>query len=78
MKELDVELICAHSPQAQGRVERRNGVLQDRLVKALRLQGISALEEANQFLEGEFLQEFTERFILHAARIDAHVVTTSC
>ena len=36
MKELDVELILAHSPQAKGRVERRHGVFQDRFVKALR------------------------------------------
>ena len=43
MEQLGVELILANSPQAKGRVERTNGVLQDRLVKALRLEGISEL-----------------------------------
>ena len=45
MEQLGVELILANSPQAKGRVERMNGVLQDRLVKALRLAGINDLEE---------------------------------
>ena len=53
MEQLGVELILANSPQAKGRVERMNGVLQDRLVKALRLAGISDLESANRFLDGE-------------------------
>ena len=43
MQALGVELILARSPQAKGRVERMNGVLQDRLVKALRLAGIADL-----------------------------------
>ena len=49
METLAVELILANSPQAKGRVERMNGVLQDRLVKAMRLAGISDLESANGF-----------------------------
>ncbi len=53
MEQLGVELILANSPQAKGRVERTNGVLQDRLVKALRLEGISDLERANEFLDAE-------------------------
>lgn len=73
MKELGVELICAHSPQAKGRVERRNGVFQDRLVKALRLEGISDLESANRFLEKRFLAELNERFTVPAkGRGDLH------
>jgi transposase len=68
MKELGVELICAHSPQAKGRVERRHGVLQDRLVKALRLEGISALEAANRYLEETFLPELNARFTVAAKR----------
>ena len=73
MQELDVELILAHSPQAKGRVERRNGVFQDRLVKALRLKGISDLEQANAFLEREFLLELNERFNVPAReRSDLH------
>jgi transposase len=62
MKELDVELILAHSPQAKGRVERRHGVFQDRFVKALRLRKIDSLEGANQYLECEFLDELNEKF----------------
>lgn len=48
---LGIELIPAHSPQAKGRVERRNGVLQDRLVKELRLRGISDIDAANRFFD---------------------------
>ncbi|MFO0866236.1 MAG: hypothetical protein U0744_16575 [Gemmataceae bacterium] len=67
MRELGVELVCAHSPQAKGRVERRNGILQDRLVKALRLKGISTLEEANAYLAKRYLREFNEQFEVKAA-----------
>jgi transposase len=66
MKELDVELILAHSPQAKGRVERRHGVFQDRFVKALRLEKINSLEAANHFLETQFLDELNERFHVEA------------
>jgi transposase len=67
MRELDVELILARSPQAKGRVERMNGTLQDRLVKALRRARISDLEAANQFLDNTFLAEFNARFAVAAA-----------
>jgi transposase len=50
MAALNIEIICAHSPQAKGRVERANATLQDRLVKAMRLEGISSIPEANAFL----------------------------
>jgi transposase len=73
MAQLGVELILAHSPQAKGRVERMNGVLQDRLVKALRLAGISDLESANRFLEETFLGEFNRRFgRVAGSPMDAH------
>jgi len=73
MAQLGVELILANSPQAKGRVERMNGVLQDRLVKALRLAGISDVEEANQFLQTTFLGEFNRHFERAAASpMDAH------
>jgi len=61
MKELDVEIISAHSPQAKGRIERKNGVLQDRLVKELREQNISTIEEANIFLPS-YLERHNKRF----------------
>jgi hypothetical protein len=67
MEQLGVELILANSPQAKGRVERCNGLLQDRLVKALRLRGVSDLASANAFLENEFLAQINERFSLAAA-----------
>lgn len=67
MRELDVELILARSPQAKGRVERMNGTLQDRLVKALRRAGINDIESANAYLESTFLPEFNARFAVPAA-----------
>jgi transposase len=73
MAELGVELILANSPQAKGRVERMNGVLQDRLVKALRLAKINDLESANRFLDETYLREFNRRFARAAASpLDAH------
>jgi hypothetical protein len=73
MEQLGVELILAHSPQAKGRVERMNGVLQDRLVKELRLGGINDLESANRFLDGKYLAAFHRRFGRAAASpVDLH------
>ena len=66
MQELKVELIRAHSPQAKGRVERRNRVFQDRLVKELRLRNISDMQQANAFLEQTFLPELNGRFAVKA------------
>lgn len=57
LAELNIEILCANSSQAKGRVERANRTLQDRLVKELRLAGISKMDEGNAFLLG-----FTERF----------------
>lgn len=61
MDELGIRSILAHSPQAKGRVERTWGVLQDRLIKEMRLAGISAAEEGNDFLPG-FTSRYNERF----------------
>ena len=72
MAQLDVALILANSPQAKGRVERMNGVLQDRLVKELRLAGINDLESANRFLP-KYLAGFNRQFNRAAASpLDAH------
>ena len=65
--ELGVELIPAHSPQAKGRVERLFKTVQDRLVKELRLAGVSTLEAANQFLEG-YLPIYNRRFGVRPAQ----------
>jgi hypothetical protein len=61
LKELDIDLICANSPQAKGRVERKNGVFQDRLIKEMRLRNINTIEEANIYLP-IFLEEHNARF----------------
>jgi hypothetical protein len=66
MRQLQVNLILANSPQAKGRVERRNAVFQDRLVKALRLEGIRTIEEANEYLEKVFLKDLNRRFTCRA------------
>ncbi len=73
LKELGVEVIHALSPQAKGRIERLFGVLQDRLVKEMRLCGIGTKEEANAFLE-EYLPRYNERFtVCPANETDTHV-----
>lgn len=61
LRELEIELICAHSPQAKGRVERANGTLQDRLIKEMRLRGISTIDEANKYLP-TFIEEYNCKF----------------
>lgn len=73
MEELGVEVIMAHSPQAKGRVERRNGLLQDRLVKEMRLAGIETLQAANEFLIKKFLPALNRKFTVTArSPADAH------
>lgn len=73
MEKLGVELILANSPQAKGRVERRNGLLQDRLVKELRLAGIQDLAAANEFLEKKFLPALNAKFTVQArSAVDTH------
>ena len=59
--QLNIEPICAHSPQAKGRVERLLQTLQDRMCKAMRLAGIDTIEQANSWL-GEYLREHNRRF----------------
>ncbi len=71
--ELGIELIAARSPQAKGRVERRFGVDQDRLVKALRLNNISTIEAANRLLGEQYLPRMNEKFTSAPAEAaDAH------
>jgi len=71
---LGIEVIAANSPQAKGRVERNHGVDQDRLIKALRLEGISTIEEANKFLLEKYLPKMNEKFSRPArSKDDAHV-----
>lgn len=73
MKELGVEVKYARSPQAKGRVERANGVLQDRLVKEMRLRKISSIEDANKYLRKEFLDTHNQKFaVAPEAKQDLH------
>jgi transposase len=72
MQELDIQIICANSPQAKGRVERANETLQDRLPKELRLRGISSWEAGNAFLP-EYMADFNRRFAAQPrSTLDAH------
>jgi hypothetical protein len=72
MNELEVEVIPAHSAEAKGRVERNNQTLQDRLVKALRFLKINTIEEANRYLEEEFIPEHNEKFAV-LPRVDKNM-----
>lgn len=69
LNELNTEILCANSSQAKGRVERANRTLQDRLVKELRLAGISDIEAANAFLPG-FMERYNARFAKVPRRAD--------
>lgn len=72
MAELDIQTLCANSPQAKGRIERANQTLQDRLVKELRLRGISDIDRANAYLP-EFREDFNRRFAVQPrSSHDAH------
>ena len=61
LSELNIDILCAHTPQAKGRVERAHLTLQDRLVKELRLRDLSTPEAANAFLP-EYAAAYNERF----------------
>lgn len=72
MYQLDIEVICANSPQAKGRVERANQTLQDRLPKEMRLRGINTMAQGNTYLP-EFIQDFNRRFgVVARDSPDAH------
>jgi transposase len=72
MKTLDIEIICANTPQAKGRVERVNQTLQDRLVKELRLNDISSMGTANVYVP-VFIADFNRRFAVQPrSSHDAH------
>lgn len=77
LERLGVELVCANSPQAKGRVERHFGTQQDRLVKEMRLAGICTMDEANEFL-AEYLSIHNEKFSVEAdSPENGHVVLKS-
>jgi len=61
-RKLGIEIITANSPQAKGRVERKHGVYQDRLVKELRLKGITTIVGANELLQNGFVKMLNRKF----------------
>ena len=68
--ELGIVWIAAHSPQAKGRVERNFGTAQDRLVKGMRVAGVTTLEQANQYLADEYLVWWERELTVEAAHPD--------
>jgi len=73
MHQLNIEVIFANSPQAKGRIENLFGTLQDRLVKELRLAGISNIASANTFLNEVFLPSYNARFcVVPRSEVDTH------
>jgi transposase len=77
MQELGIQIICAHSPEAKGRVERAIQTLQDRLPKEMRLRGVSDWDEGNAYLP-EFMDDFNRRFAVQPRSThDAHLPLTA-
>jgi len=72
MDRLAVRRIYAHSPQAKGRVERSNRTHQDRLIKYLREQNISSIQDANRLLESFFIDDHNRRFAHTEGLTDIH------
>src|SRR6202140_5515216 len=70
MQELGITWIAAHSPQAKGRVERTFGTAQDRLVKGMRVAGVNTIEQANQYLEQDYLVWWERELTVAAANPD--------
>jgi hypothetical protein len=70
LRELGVTWIAAHSPQAKGRVERNFGTAQDRLVKGMRVAGVKTLEQANRYLEEEYLVWWERELTVDPAHSD--------
>ena len=72
MQQLEIQIICAHTPQAKGRVERVIQTLQDRLPKEMRLRNLSSWEDGNAYLP-EFIADFNSRFAVQPrSDLDAH------
>ena len=73
LRELSIVWIAAHSPQAKGRVERSFQTAQDRLVKGLRIAGAGTLDEANRYLDEEFVPWWNRQLsVMPANPTDAH------
>jgi len=70
LRELGIIWIAAHSPQAKGRVERNFGTAQDRLVKGMRVAGVTTIEQANQYLTNDYLVWWERELTVEAANPD--------
>lgn len=57
LREVNIEILCANSSQAEGRVERKNRTLQDRPVKEMRLDGVTGMVAGNDWLPGYILRQ---------------------
>jgi transposase-like protein len=68
--ELGITWIAAHSPQAKGRVERNFGTAQDRLVKGMRVAGVKTIEQANRYLEEEYLVWWERELTVAPSNVD--------
>jgi transposase len=77
MRELDIEMIPAYSPQARGRSERNFGTWQGRLPQELRVRGITTVEEANRFLRKSYMAELNRKFSVPAAQPESAFVPAS-
>jgi transposase InsO family protein len=70
LRELGIAWIAAHSPQAKGRVERNFGTAQDRLVKGMRVAGVTTIEQANQYLTDDYLAWWEREMTVAATNPD--------
>src|SRR6266567_3585862 len=70
LRELGITWIAAHSPQAKGRVERNFGTTQDRLVKGMRVAGVTTIEQANEYLMNDYLVWWERELTVEAANPD--------
>jgi len=70
LRELDITWIAAHSAQAKGRIERSFDTAQDRLVKEMRVAGVKTLQQANRYLEKEFLPWWNRTLVVEPASAD--------
>ncbi len=72
-KQLGIEIITAHSPEAKGRVERNHGIYQDRLVKELRLADLNTIAAANEFLAAGYCEQLNQKFaVTPRSAVDYH------
>jgi hypothetical protein len=70
LRELGISWIAAHSAQAKGRVERNFGTVQDRLVKGMRVAGVKTIEDANQYLQEDYLVWWERELTVEPANAD--------